>query len=93
MQTTKPTETKLRGRAPGKGSPGSSRGTINDLDLPRNLYVNPDGTQAPELTDQERRELRRCEQVIRQGLRSFVAVGQALLTIRDRKLYQVTAAF
>ena len=38
----------------------------------------------------ERNELERCEVVIKQGLDTFVEVGQALLTIRDKRLYRAS---
>jgi hypothetical protein len=33
-------------------------------------------------------ELKRCENIIRQGLREFVTVGNALMKIRDQRLYR-----
>jgi hypothetical protein len=36
----------------------------------------------------ERNELERCEIVIKQGLETFVEVGTALMTIRNKKLYR-----
>ena len=36
----------------------------------------------------ERNELERCEVVIKQGLKTFVEVGQALMLIREKKLYR-----
>ena len=36
----------------------------------------------------ERTDLANCEEVIDKGLRTFVEVGTALLTIRDRRLYR-----
>lgn len=41
------------------------------------------------LTVAEQNELQRCELVIRQGLETFIEVGQALLIIRDRRLYRL----
>lgn len=41
-----------------------------------------------ELTPQERITLTQCEAVIEQGLQTFVDVGNALLTIRDQRLYR-----
>lgn len=38
----------------------------------------------------ERNELERCEVVIKQGFDTFVEVGQALLTIRDKRLYRAS---
>lgn len=40
------------------------------------------------LNKDELNELERCEVVIKQGLQTFVEVGQALLTIRDKRLYR-----
>jgi hypothetical protein len=36
------------------------------------------------LNIEERNELERCEVVIKQGLKTFVEVGQALMLIRDK---------
>ena len=41
------------------------------------------------LNIEERNELERCEVVIKQGLKTFVEVGQALMLIREKKLYRV----
>ena len=41
-----------------------------------------------ELTENDRRDLANCETIIRQGVQTFLEVGNALLTIRDRKLYR-----
>lgn len=43
-----------------------------------------------ELTQREASELDRCEIVIERGIKTFVAVGNALLKIRDNKLYRTT---
>lgn len=40
------------------------------------------------LNIEERNELERCEVVIKQGLKTFVEVGQALMMIRDKRLYR-----
>lgn len=40
------------------------------------------------LNKEELNELERCEVVIKQGLQTFIEVGQALLTIRDKRLYK-----
>ena len=40
------------------------------------------------LNIEERNELERCEVVIKQGLKTFVEVGQALMIIRDKRLYK-----
>lgn len=40
------------------------------------------------LNKEELNELERCEVVIKQGLQTFIEVGQALLTIRDKRLYR-----
>ena len=41
------------------------------------------------LSIDEHNELERCEVVIKQGLETFVEVGQALLTIREKRLYRL----
>ncbi len=41
-----------------------------------------------QLSTEEQNELERCEVVIRQGLETFVEVGTALMTIRDKRLYR-----
>lgn len=38
---------------------------------------------------EESHELERCEVVIKQGLETFIEVGQALMVIRDKRLYRV----
>jgi N6-adenosine-specific RNA methylase IME4 len=43
---------------------------------------------APLLTTEEQHELARCELIIERGLQTFLEVGRALITIRDRKLYR-----
>jgi hypothetical protein len=43
-----------------------------------------------ELSPLERNRLLNLEQVVEQGLDAFVAVGQALLEIRDARLYRET---
>ena len=42
------------------------------------------------LPEAERAELDRCEETIRKGLKTFFAVGTALVTIRDRRLYRAS---
>src|SRR5215831_14066397 len=42
------------------------------------------------LSDSETKELNRCEEVLRLGLGTFFEVGNALLTIRDLRLYRQT---
>ena len=46
-----------------------------------------------ELTVSEQTALAQCEDVIARGLRTFVDVGEALLTIRDRGLYRDYGTF
>lgn len=41
-----------------------------------------------QLSISEQNEFERCEVVIRQGLETFIEVGTALMTIRDRRLYR-----
>ena len=38
----------------------------------------------------ESHELERCEVVIKQGLQTFIEVGQALMTIREKRLYRIS---
>jgi hypothetical protein len=40
------------------------------------------------LPEAERAQLERCEETIRKGLKTFFAVGSALMTIRDLRLYR-----
>lgn len=40
----------------------------------------------------EQNELERCEVVIKQGLETFIEVGTALMTIRDKRLYRANHA-
>ncbi len=42
------------------------------------------------LTIEQRAELQRCERVIQSGLETFELVGNALLSVRDSKLYRET---
>lgn len=42
------------------------------------------------LTDPERMRLEECEQIIRKGLGTFLAVGRALAEIHDNRLYRET---
>jgi hypothetical protein len=42
----------------------------------------------PGLTTAEKEVLANCERVVNAGLETFVEVGQALMTIRDRRLYR-----
>jgi hypothetical protein len=55
-----------------------------DQDLARSVADQHPKT----LTAAERAELARCEEVVVRGWRAFVEVGQALATIRDRRLYR-----
>lgn len=45
-----------------------------------------------ELSVIEQNELERCEVVIKQGLETFIEVGTALMTIRDKRLYRANHA-
>lgn len=49
--------------------------------------VEPAGASAP-LSPRENKELRRLEDVIEAGLRTFIEVGRALIDIRDQRLYR-----
>lgn len=48
--------------------------------------------QPATLTADEREELAGCEALIRNGFQSFVTVGRALATVRDKRLYRETHA-
>ena len=48
----------------------------------------PSGSPGPTLSELEEVELGQCEHIIEIGLAEFFTVGRALLTIRDRRLYQ-----
>ena len=37
----------------------------------------------------ESHELERCEVVIKQGLQSCIEVGQALMSIKEKRLYRI----
>jgi len=41
------------------------------------------------LNIEESHELERCEVVIKQGLQTFIEVGQALMTIKEKRLYRI----
>jgi hypothetical protein len=45
-------------------------------------------TLAPTLNEAEKRQRAECEEVIRRGWNTFVEVGQALSSIRDKRLYR-----
>jgi hypothetical protein len=47
--------------------------------------MNTDNFQ---LTISEQNEFERCEIVIKQGLETFIEVGTALMTIRNKRLYR-----
>jgi hypothetical protein len=61
----------------------------NGSGAPRTIGAVVTQTITP-LSQSEADELDRCEVVIRRGLKTFVEVGEALLTIRDRRLYRTT---
>lgn len=46
------------------------------------------GEHVDALQTEERRQLEKCEDVLRKGLGTFFEVGQALLTIREARLYR-----
>ena len=52
------------------------------------LYFNHIDNMNELLNVEEKNELERCEVVIKQGLKTFVEVGQALMLIRDKRLYR-----
>lgn len=41
------------------------------------------------LNIEESHELERCEVVVKQGLQTFIEVGQALMTIKEKRLYRI----
>jgi hypothetical protein len=45
-------------------------------------------TNADELTLEETRELKKLETTVRNGIKSYIEVGNALKTIQDKKLYR-----
>ena len=47
-------------------------------------------SESKELTVSEQSELTQCEEIIERGAKHFVAVGSALATIRDQRLYRAT---
>lgn len=67
-------------RAAGRTWP-LSRGTPFGRAIPEREIAAP-------LTQEERHHLKRCEKTIRDGLGTFVAVGSALMEIRDARLYR-----
>jgi hypothetical protein len=54
--------------------------------------AKPAGVAATDtaLTVREKADLEQCEQVLKRGLATFFEVGDALLTIRERRLYRST---
>jgi hypothetical protein len=48
------------------------------------------GTEIAPLNSEERSELKRCEKVVDQNRAAFLKVGNALLAIREKKLYRET---
>jgi hypothetical protein len=87
---TKQTVTKRPQSTPSGDGVLNPDGTINNLDLPRRIYPNADGTDPSPLTDEERQELKRCERLVGRALISVFEAGEALIIIRDRKLYKGT---
>lgn len=57
------------------------------------MNLLPDFDQLDILNGDERVELADCESVIERGLETFVEVGQALLRIRDNRLYRESGTF
>jgi hypothetical protein len=50
--------------------------------------MTPQATAAETLTTTEADELTRCQKIVSKGLKGFLEVGQALLIIRDKRLYR-----
>ena len=52
--------------------------------------TNPNlAESSDDFTDEDRRLLRHCELTIKTGISNFIAVAQALATIRNRRLYRI----
>jgi len=56
------------------------------------LVTAPENDQPEPLTAAEAHQLKECEDIIEQGLRKFLEVGLALLTVSDGQLYRRTYA-
>jgi hypothetical protein len=76
---------------PSASSPNQSPGTD------RRKPASPPGpavlepiTPPPALTPGERRELHECEDILERGLATFFEVGNALLRLRESRLYRAT---
>ena len=55
---------------------------------PATINADTGEVLAPKLTKEDAEELERCETVIKQGWGTFLEVGRALATIRDKELYK-----
>jgi len=62
----------------------------NQLDPPGLPTRDTHGESALHLSKREAAELHECEAVIERGLATFLEVGNALLRIRDNRLYRLT---
>lgn len=56
----------------------------------RKVDATSDGAKAEPLTTEEAKELKECERVIEQGLRTPTDVGKALASVNGKKLYRAT---
>lgn len=68
-------------------SKGSRRSSTRPK--PSNKVVSQITPQEPPLNEEEQEELKRCEGIIKKDWKTFLEVGKALITIRDKKLYRV----
>ncbi|MGI8869470.1 MAG: hypothetical protein ACR2F6_11625 [Mycobacteriales bacterium] len=61
--------------------------------IPMVLAAAPEPpSRVDSLTQPEATALDECEQTIDRGIKSFIEVGQALVRIRDQRLYRTTCA-
>lgn len=77
--------------APGSrnGGPVSANGQPNNWTPPANVGSDVESNNLlTALSQDQKTELARCEAVIRQGLETFLDVGRALTTIREKGLYK-----
>ena len=98
----KPAGKKRNARPSKTAEPGSKAGTAVSASGRASAAAKPDGKPpkplepavleptelVPTLTASEQEELDRCEKTISKGWNSFIEVGEALLKIRDAKLYR-----
>lgn len=71
-------------------SPADPEQSPSLADEPKFEIVRSAAEKAEPLSPEERRRLELCEKTIREGMGTFVAVGTALMEIRDARLYRQT---